>query len=424
MDRVHRLRARLAAEEGSFLIEALVCAAILLVVGAGVVLALQTAHAETGLQRSKAIANDVAQTKLDELRSRAYNNLRGLNETTTVTEGGIPFTVVSTASPVSQANAPSGCAAQRARDYMSLRTTVSWAEMQARKPVSLTTLVAAPVGAGGGFVVSVTGANGQAIPGVPFLLSGGLGVAISDATGCARWDAGPAGTNLALTATLPGYVLPNGEANISLTGLSIVAEQTTQQSIAYDLGGSALIRFQQTRADGTVGDVAASAVPADVSLSNSNVTVTHPVVGTTGGTGYSGLYYPYTTPYAAYADSCPAARPTDAARTAAITIQRGVQSARADLLLPSLNVKVTGGDRVRIKTACGTVIQRPVDAGTGLLTDPGLPYGENFTVCAQNTLTGRVKVVGNIDNTTYAAPGTSPTTIAVPANGMGGSCGF
>ena len=157
MASLRRLRRRLASEGGSLLIEVLVSASILLTVSAGVVLVLMTSHAQSALQRSKALATDVAQTKLDGLRAIGYNDLRPLSETTTVTEGGIDFTVVSTATPVSQTDAPTGCLTSRARDYMSLKTTVTWAEMGPRKPVVLQTMVAAPIGAGGGLVVSVTG---------------------------------------------------------------------------------------------------------------------------------------------------------------------------------------------------------------------------------------------------------------------------
>ena len=108
MASLRRLRRRLASEGGSLLIEVLVSASILLTVSAGVVLVLMTSHAQSALQRSKALATDVAQTKLDGLRAIGYNDLRPLSETTTVTEGGIDFTVVSTATPVSQTDAPDG----------------------------------------------------------------------------------------------------------------------------------------------------------------------------------------------------------------------------------------------------------------------------------------------------------------------------
>ena len=156
------------------------------------------------------------------------------------------FTVVSVADAgLADRRAERAASPQRARDYMSLKTTVTWAEMGPRKPVVLQTMVAAPVGAGGGLVVSVTGATGQAVPSIPLTLSSGGGAATTDASGCARWDAVSAGTGYSLSASVPGYVQPNGEQDVSITGLNIAAEETAQKSFAYDRGGSVRLQFQQ-----------------------------------------------------------------------------------------------------------------------------------------------------------------------------------
>jgi hypothetical protein len=418
-----RLRRRLASEEGSFLIEALVTAAILLTVSAGVVLALQTAHAQSGLQRAKAIATDVAQTKLDELRSRAYNSLRPLNETDTLDRGGIRFTVVSTASTVAQTGAPSGCNNQRARDYMSLKTTVTWPRMGQRKPVVLDTLVAAPVGAGGGLIVNVTGGAGQGVPGIPLLLSSGAGSATTDAGGCARWDAVSAGTGYSLTTSVNEYVQPNGEQDVAITGINIVAEETAQESFAYDRGGSASINFRQRNSTNTLVDVASTALPKDVVLSNASTTVTKPVAAVSGAIGRAGLFFPYpSSAYAAYADKCTAAMPPS--NTASIVVTAGAESPTVDLVLPSLNVKATNNsgatlstDYLRIRTDCGTIYERPLRVSDGLLADPGLPYGTNFTVCAVSPSTNRRGMSTGVSNASYAAPGTSPTTINMTSSG-------
>jgi hypothetical protein len=424
------LRRRLSSEEGSFLIEALVTAAILLVVSAGVMLALQTAHAQSALQRSKALATDVAQTKLDELRSRAYNDLRPLNETSTVVEGGMTFTVLSTASKVAQAGAPSGCDNQRARDYMSLKTTVTWAKMGSRKPVVLDTLVAAPVGAGGGLIVNVTGGAGQAVPNIPITLSSGGGSATTDASGCARWDAVAAGTGYGLTASVAGYVQPNGEQAVAITPIAIVAEETAQTNFAYDRGGSLGIRFQQRRYGATTAtDVPDPVTIGAVSLSNASATVVKGVGAGTGTTGTAGLFYPFPSSYAVYADTCPAARP---GTTPAVTVPAG-GSVSTVLELPSLNVRVQNNGSstlptdtvVRVKTACGTVYDnltvRPAD---GTLTNPGFPWGAGFQVCASSASANRRARISSIDNKTYAAPTSGGTLLNMQAPVSGNACPF
>jgi hypothetical protein len=443
---LRRLRRRLPSEEGSLLIEVLVSAAILLTVSAGVVLALQTAHAQTALQRSKALATDVAQTKLDLLRSQAYNALRPLNETDTVTEGGMDFNVVSTATPVSQAGAPTGCANSRARDYMNLKTTVTWAEMGTRSPVVLQTMIAAPVGAGGGLVVSVTGAQGQNISGIPLTLASGsvsAGTATTDTSGCARWDAVNAGSGYALTGEVPGYVQPNGESAVSITGINIAAEETATKSFAYDRGGAVRVRFRQKRNGSTdsIVNVDPGFIPQDLSLSASN-TITKSVVpaGTTGdagATGVAGLFYPYpSTAYSIYADSCPSAKPSTttqpsgtlpagAAPSTLVTPGGTMPTATTaiDLLLPNLNVKVAGGNttttRVNVLTGCGTLYKDITINSSGYLVNPGLPYGTGFKVCV---IDGTKKAsASSVSNTSYDRPGVStPTTITLPS--FGGTC--
>jgi hypothetical protein len=433
MASLRRLRRRLASEEGSFLIEALVTASILLVVAAGVTLALQTAHAQSGLQRTKAIATDVAQNKLDELRSRQYNELRALlytPESIPVEEGGQVFNVVSTLSTVPQTGAPSGCNNQRARDYMSIKTTVTWTKMGGRKPVVLDTLVAAPVGVGGGLVVTVTGGAGQGVGNIPLSLKAGAGTASTDASGCARWDAVSAGTGYSLEASVPGYVQPNGVQDVVVNPISIVAEETAQASIAYDRGGSVNVTFRQR----TPGSSAYSAVanPSSmkaISLSNASATVTKPVVNTTGTTGASGLYYPFPSAYAVYADVCSAAKP---ATTPSVTIPAG-GAVPATVDLPSLDVKVanSGGiptdTVVRVKTACGTVYEglavNTTGTYAGLLVNPGLPYGDDFQVCASSASTGR-RVRATVDNKTYGAPTGAAGTLTMAGNSSTNACWF
>jgi hypothetical protein len=434
MASLRRLRRRLASEGGSLLVEVLVSASIMLTVGAGVVLVLMTSDAQSSLQRSKALATDVAQTKLDALRAIGYNDLRPLTETTTVTEGGVDFTVVSTATPVAQSDAPTGCLTSRARDYLSLKATVTWAKMGARKPVVLQTMVAAPIGAGGGLVVSVTGALGQAVPNIPVALSSGGGSATTDPSGCARWDAVSAGSGYSLSASVPGYVQPNGEQDVSITGLNIAAEETAQKSFAYDRGGQVRIRFRQRITAGVV-TVDATSLPQSVTVGTSDpiVRTVDPVVAEPGVGVPQGRFYPYpSTAYSIYADTCASAKPPTTGLASTLIPGGGVAPSATgyvDLQLPSLNVKLTGftspaTPEVAVKTACGTIIGNRTILADGTLKNPGLPYGTGFTVCAVDG--SKRAVATNVANTNYAnyanAPGTTPTTLALSTTGA--TCPF
>jgi type II secretory pathway pseudopilin PulG len=430
-----RLRARLHKEEGSLLIEVLVSASILLTVAAGVVLALQTAQAQSSIQRSKALATDVAQNALDEIRARDFNALRGLNESGTVTEGGVAFNVVSRATPVAQNDAPSGCSTNRSRDYYSVKTTVTWAEMGNRKPVVLDTLVAAPVGAGGGIIAAVTGATGQAIPNIPLLLSSGGGSATTDASGCARWDQVAAGSGYGITGSVAGYVEPDGTQDIAISGITIAAEDTAQQTIAYDRGGSINVTFQERRFGSASAQSVSGTLPDSVTATNASSTVVKGSPTVSGATGTYGLFYPYTSSYQVYADTCPAAMPppsvVTSGRPTAIVPAGG--SVNATLELPSLGLRftnngtpptATNGITVRVKTTCGTIItSRTVrTSADATLTNPGLPYGTGMTVCAQNSANTMRAVVNNVSNTTYAAPTLTSTEVRLTTTGS--TCPF
>jgi hypothetical protein len=311
--------------------------------------------------------------------------------------------------------------------------------MGKRKPVVLDTLVAAPVGAGGGLLVNVTGGAGQAVSGIPLLLSSGGGTATTDASGCARWDSASAGTGYGLTASVNGYVQPDGSQNINVSGIAIVAEETAQLNLAYDRGGSVAVKFQQRVAGSSAATDLPSydLVPSDVSLSNASVTVTKPITSPTGATGTAGLFYPYTSSYGVYADSCTAAKPTgsglpaSALGTPSPVIPAG-GTVSTTLELPSLNAKFTNngtlptstnGITVRVKTSCGTIITgRTVRTADGTLTNPGLPFDTNMTVCAVNAAnTMRIVKTGQA-NTTYAAPSSSSPELKLTTTGA--TCPF
>jgi hypothetical protein len=439
------LRRRLAGERGSLLIEAVITSAILLTVSAGVFLALATAHKQSGVDRSKALATDVAQGQLDTLRTRDYNDLRTLNETTTVQRGATIFTVVSTATATSQTDAPSGCSNQRARDYLRLNATVSWNSMGARTPVSLTTLVAAPVGAGGGLIASVLGGAGQGISGIPLTLAPTGGTATTDASGCARWDSLPAATGYTMTASASGYVTPNGDQDVSISGISVAAEQTATSSFAYDRGGAVALRFTQM-VTGSILPVPVDAafLPDDVTLTNSSATVDKPFApdfptATTrtlaNAGGQAGLFFPYpATAYSAYADSCVQAQPP-AVRMPSMLITGGATARNGavpyDVLLPSLNIKVTSASAaapaatttVSVLTPCNTKITGLKIGADGTLVNPGLPYGTGYKVCASDSATGRRTQVTGVANTAYAVPlVATPTTVNMTSGGT--ACSF
>ena len=310
------------------------------------------------MQRSKALAADVAQTKLDQLRSVAYNDLRPLNTTDTVTEGGIPFTVVSTASAVSQTSAPTGCSNSRARDYVGPEEPGDVGRDGRAQAGRAADVDRGPRrGRRWSRGQRERAAQGQNVPNIPLSLASGsvsAGNATTDASGCARWDAVNAGSGYALTGAVPGYVQPNGENAVSITGINIAAEDAAEKSFAYDRGGAVRVRFRQKRSDSdTIVNVDPGFIPHD--LSGCRRATRSPsrssAVGTSGDAGATGVASLLPVPVDRLLDLRGQLHEREAQRhvarrRGALDAHRGRRheavrhDGALDLLLPNLNVKV------------------------------------------------------------------------------------
>src|SRR5688572_30531162 len=83
-----RLRSAARAQDGSFLIEALVSAFIVLVVGFGVLELLDRGTELGGEQRMQAVAGNVAQSELENIRALAVSDQSNLRRASERTVGG------------------------------------------------------------------------------------------------------------------------------------------------------------------------------------------------------------------------------------------------------------------------------------------------------------------------------------------------
>jgi len=388
-----------SGEEGSLLVEVVVTAALLVTLGLGLLLALDTASARSAEARLRAQALAVAQSELDLLRTRPYNDLRTLSAAPrTVTNAGREFTVTTALRAVTQADAPAGCSVRRSRDALEATIAVGWASLGAREPVRLTTVVSAPVGAGGGLVATVRDAADAPVAGLPVTLAGAGGTAVStDAAGCARWDNLAARTDHTIVLGRPGWVSPQGEEQVART-LTVGPEAMSTTAFAYDRAGAVQLRFRALRREPRTGLVSTVASrPPQIAFDNASVDPVvrlprwgEPLVAAAGATAAGievGALFPFpATGYAVFAGACEAARPPQGAPALEVLVPRG-EVARSgtqahELRLPSLDLRVTnGGAPVPAGTtleirSCGAPWDpgRPV-AADGTLSDPGVPYG-------------------------------------------------
>ncbi|MBA3747808.1 MAG: hypothetical protein H0W96_10020, partial [Solirubrobacterales bacterium] len=211
------LRGIARAQDGSFLVEAMVSAMIIVMVGLGVLKTLDRGNRLGGEQKVQAVAGNVAQTEIDSIRALAITEQSNLRRSSSRTVGDITYSISSRADWVDDAGGDESCTtADSSADYMKLSTVVTWPEMNGRKPVTLESLSSPGVRAfdadQGSLAVKISDRNGDGVAGLQLGLSGGA--TLSDATndeGCVLWGYLPEGSGYALGFSRPpDYVLADG----------------------------------------------------------------------------------------------------------------------------------------------------------------------------------------------------------------------
>ena len=109
-DAGRRLHARLTGEAGSLLIETMVSAVIVLLVGAGVMNMMDRGSKLSGEQRLLATAANLAQSEQERVRAYSVANLSNLRETrATLPVNGVVYTIASRTDWIDDGLAPGGC---------------------------------------------------------------------------------------------------------------------------------------------------------------------------------------------------------------------------------------------------------------------------------------------------------------------------
>jgi len=421
------------AQDGSFLVETLASALIIVVVGLGVLETIDRSSRLGGQQEAQAIAGNIAQSEQDQVRALPLAQQSNLRRSYPLDVDGHSYTIDSRADWITDATGAANCTTNIASaDYLKVSTRVTWANMGTRKPVTLESLITPGVrsfGSGqGSLAVQVTDRNGNGLSGLALGLSGtATRSETTSASGCVLWGYLPAGGGYTLGFSRPpDYVTPGGQQVVSKP-VAVVGDQTSNVALQYDRGGYLTTRFvTRTAQYGT--DLPTSPGFAHVTHSGAGgVTRSWAVTGTS--TTTSPLLFPFTSAYTVQADSCSASAvppspeepspPTPAApATVTGSVTPGMTSSTSTVVrIPSPNIRVLDGAIVRVTTGCGTVYRRTTDA-EGYLPDPGFPYTRTLAVCV--SLRGRQhqEVVSNtnfnmsadtyIDATTATTAGTCP----------------
>jgi Tfp pilus assembly protein PilV len=439
--RLPTLPRRFGPEDGSMLVEVLVSALLVGVMAAAFFGALSGASRVSGTSKARAIAAGLAQNDQERLRSMPVAALNELNTTATKPVAGVDYQVTSKAEWVADATqSNTDCTANgAAADYMRITSTVVPKNIASLAPVVVTSTVTPAPGTFnnlGALVVSVVDRNGVGESGRTVNISGPANdSAVTNQQGCAFFGYEPVG-DYNVTTSAVGYVDSNGNS-IGTTTASVGNETTASAQIMYDLAGAATLTFD-TKAKDATGALESAPQPAPAWT----VTVNHGGLTKLLGPGYptgspytspvpatsiaAPKLFPFTDPYGIYAGDCTWNDPgtlTPAPTGSSLTVIPGKLDHAVTVRMPAVNVLTKAGGvakalPVTITSAtasCGvwTVRRTTAPSGTpgtstGMLQDPGLPYGQYF-ICvydsAQNRrLTTGMPLTGSTPLTTSTVP--------------------
>lgn len=401
----------ISSERGSLLIEVLVAATLVAVIGVALFGSLNSAAKVSGLSKTRAGAAAVAQDDQERLRATpvaVLNNLRQRRDP--VVMGKTAYIVDSRAEWIADAKGSTDCTANgAAADYLKITSTVT-AKNIALKPVVVTSTVTPAPGtfssSQGSLAVLITGGDGLPRPGITVTITGpATDVQLTDANGCAFFGYEPIG-GYNIKATAPNYVDING--NLEATdGANVGSQTVATKTIKYDNAGQVKVNFKTTP-DNT-GGVAQDTSQPSVGFFNSGMTVASGYRYFANATPVKSLttpqtLFPFPAAYGLFAGDCAGNAAPGTVTGDSLIVPPGRTDLVKDVRVPSLNVltqlngSASAGLRVVIKSTtagCNPKTYTPTTNAAGRLDDPGYPFG-TYTVCVDNqNLAGSDRHVSN-----------------------------
>jgi len=433
LDRLGRTR-----ESGSVLIEVIVTASVMIIVGLGVFSAIDGASATSGQNRARSIAASFAQEDQERLRSMRPADLANRNETRTRTSDGVSYTVTSRGEPVNESSGTPGCTSAGSSSDLVIKisSTVRWTSMpQGRKPVKLESIAAPPPGTStptqGALAIQLNDRAGQPLTDIPVTVTGSSSTTLpSNELGCSFFGFLNAGS-YTLTVSKPGTVDHQGNQVVTSTQ-TVVAGQIKPLAYELDVAGQVNVTF-----DTKIGTAEPQASDAEyVSAANPGLSIPR-VFGT--GTAQASIsatsLFPFNGGYGFYSGNCAGANPSTYDINYFTNNPGSVQvlpggSHTVTVREPALNARVvTGSSNTPIPTSTATVKITTTTTGcTGVpqrtfTNQPstfttGVPFGD-YTVCA--SYNGRRRILTGVQNRLPA--GTAVQTLNTTTSGSSsGSC--
>jgi Tfp pilus assembly protein PilV len=403
----------LADERGSLLIEVLVSAVLVAVIGVALFGALNSAAQVSGKSKTRAGAAAVAQDDQERMRAMPVallNNFRDHRDP--VVMGKIAYVVDSRAEWIADNKGATDCTANgAAADYLKITSTVS-AKNIPLKPVVVTSTVTPAPGTftsdEGSLAVTIVGADGTGRSGVNVSINGPASdVQLTDENGCAFFGYEPIG-GYNVTASASGYVDPNG--NAAATGTSSVGSQTVATlSLTYDRAGQAVANFVTDPDDRPEID----SFQGSVGFANSGVTTNNGVRYFTDTSVPKAItttptLFPFPAAYGVFAGDCANNAAPTGVTPDSLAVLPGKLDHTITVHVPALNVvtQLNGANKagmyVLIKSTTSGCTPKTYLARTSnanfRLADPGFPFG-TYSVCVDNRFQASVATARKVTST-------------------------
>ncbi|MEA2474523.1 MAG: hypothetical protein QOE06_2438 [Thermoleophilaceae bacterium] len=418
----------LRREDGFGLAEVLASAAVLTIVVLGVYAGLDGTISVSGQNKARTVAAALAQQDQEQLRAQRATQLSNHSSTRTVDVSGVPYTVDSRTTWISDASGTESCSSSgRRADYLKISSSVTSPAMKGR-PVLVESIIAPPAGGLGGsrgnLAVQLVDQAGAPVVGIGVTVTPTEATQSTNSVGCAFFGHLPAGSASARFGRA-GWVNPGGVTNVVLTA-AVASGATSLSSTSYAQAADVTVRFDTINSGGALVPTKAQAI----AVANAGL----PAPGFRAFTAAAprdsidatGLF-PFASGYGVYAGTCAAANPTVytpdywTRNSGFVTTGPGSHGA-VTVRMPSIRVAVRRSGAI---VNAAHVVVRAIGSGctdSAIVTgdsqgnaDVPMPFGP-YAVCADN---GTQKVSANVTN--FQPAGTARTTLSIPT-GRGTVC--
>jgi type II secretory pathway pseudopilin PulG len=204
------------SDAGFTLIEVLVSALMVVLIGSATATALISGSHSSGSQRLRSQADELAQQDQERLKGISDQQLNGLNQVAArlAQLDGTSFTITSTATYLSSTGGSSCSSTTGDTAYYKILSDVSWTSNRL-SDVKEESVIARPVG--GNLLIQVTDETNAGLQGATVSTTGpSVQSAVTDSLGCATFSGLVAG-NYTVTVTDPGYIDQTGSNSPSTT---------------------------------------------------------------------------------------------------------------------------------------------------------------------------------------------------------------